>query len=46
LLTGTARQARLDYLASISDPALTEEIKEGVVSNRSSHPHEPAVSWQ
>ncbi|MFA5129758.1 MAG: AmmeMemoRadiSam system protein B [Patescibacteria group bacterium] len=31
LLTGDARQKRLDYLAGISDPALAEGIKGGVV---------------
>ena len=31
LLTGDARQARLDYLASISDPALAQEIRAGAL---------------
>jgi poly-gamma-glutamate synthesis protein (capsule biosynthesis protein) len=31
LLTGTDRQTRLDYLASISDPSLSSQIKQGVI---------------
>jgi poly-gamma-glutamate synthesis protein (capsule biosynthesis protein) len=31
LLTGAARDARLDYLSSISDPALSDAIQEGIL---------------